>query len=83
LPREKSPQCLSLDSILAIKALIHFAIERGVDQFVTVTTLGVEKLLRRKGLDISRFGPAMRIGVENAVALRIELNDTTRASLSM
>jgi acyl homoserine lactone synthase len=48
-----------------------------------VTTLGVEKLLRRKGLDISRFGPAMRIGVENAVALRIELNDTTRASLSM
>ncbi|CAI8803244.1 Acyl-homoserine-lactone synthase [Pseudomonas sp. IT-196MI5] len=83
LPREKSPQCLSLDSILAIKALIHFAIERGVDQFVTVTTLGVEKLLRRKGLDISRFGPAMRIGVENAIALRIELNDTTRASLAM
>jgi acyl homoserine lactone synthase len=83
LSREISPQGLSLDSIMAIRALIQFAIERGVEQFVTVTTLGVEKLLRRKGLDISRFGPAMRIGIENAIALRIELNDVTRQSLSM
>ncbi|MEG0965732.1 MAG: acyl-homoserine-lactone synthase [Pseudomonas sp.] len=83
LPREKKSHSLSTDSILAIKALIEFALEQGVEQFVTVTTLGVEKLLRQKGLDISRFGPAIRIGIENAIALRVELSDITCSSLGI
>lgn len=80
-PKHKSALNFSDDSIVAIKAVVEFAMNRGVVQFVTVTTLGVEKLLRRQGLDISRFGPAIRIGVENAIALRIELNDMTRRAL--
>ncbi|AZG85693.1 MULTISPECIES: acyl-homoserine-lactone synthase [Pseudomonas] len=83
LARDKQCHDLSRDSLLAIRAVIKFAIAHDVDEFVTVTTLGVEKLLRKKGLDISRFGPAIRIGVENAIALRIQLNRTTCESLGI
>lgn len=83
LARKKQPHGMSTDSVLAIRAVIEFALEQGVEQFVTVTTLGVEKLLGKKGLDISRFGPALRIGAENAIALRIKLNQTTCNSLDI
>lgn len=65
----------------AIHAISNFAISRGVKQFVTVTTVGVEKMLNRLGLDVRRLGPAMQIGVEQAVALCIELNDKTMSKL--
>lgn len=65
----------------AIHAIVNYAVDCGVKQFVTVTTVGVEKMLIRLGLDISRFGPALQIGVERAVALRIELNEKTTAAL--
>lgn len=65
----------------AIHAIVSYAIGCGVKQFVTVTTVGVEKMLIRLGLDISRFGPALQIGVERAVALRIELNEKTTSAL--
>jgi len=65
----------------AIHAIVRFAMSRNVEQFVTVTTVGVEKMLIRLGLDISRFGPARQIGVERAVALRVELNDKTWQAL--
>jgi acyl homoserine lactone synthase len=65
----------------AIRAIVNFALGRGVEQFVTVTTVGVEKMLIRLGLDISRFGPALQVGIERAVALRIELNGRTSAAL--
>lgn len=65
----------------AIHAIVRFAMSRQVEQFVTVTTVGVEKMLIRLGLDVSRFGPARQIGVERAVALRIELNDKTWQAL--
>lgn len=83
LARNKQSHGLSSDSVLAIKAVIEFTLEQGVEQFVTVTPLGVEKLLRKIGMDISRFGPAIRIGVENAIALRIKLNQTTCKSLGI
>lgn len=65
----------------AIQAIADFAVGQGVEQCVTVTTVGVEKMLRRLGLDMERFGPAVQIGVERAVALRIELNAQTLAAL--
>lgn len=65
----------------AIRAIVNFALGCGVVQFVTVTTVGVEKMLIRLGLDVSRFGPALQVGVERAVALRIELNARTTAAL--
>ncbi|WP_017905040.1 hypothetical protein [Pseudomonas asplenii] len=46
-----------------------------------MTTVGVEKLLIRLGLDIRRLGPAKTIGVERAVALSIALNHKTLDAL--
>jgi len=65
----------------AIHAIVNFAIRHEVKQFVTVTSVGVEKMLIRLGLDISRFGPALQVGAERVVALRIDLNDRTMVIL--
>ncbi|WP_273819427.1 acyl-homoserine-lactone synthase [Pseudomonas asplenii] len=71
----------SEQSLIAIRAVVHFGVERGLKRFVTVTTVGVEKLLIRLGLDIRRLGPAKTIGVERAVALSIALNRKTLDAL--
>ncbi|WLG85681.1 acyl-homoserine-lactone synthase [Pseudomonas cucumis] len=79
---EKSTFSFSDVSTTAIRTLIEFAMNRGITQLVTVTTVGVEKMLIRLGLDLSRFGPSMRIGIENAVALKIELSEKTWLALN-
>jgi len=71
----------SHETAKAIHAIVDFAMSQHIEQFVTVTTVGVEKMLIRLGLDVSRFGPALQIGVERAVALRIELNEKTWQAL--
>ncbi|KAA6172963.1 acyl-homoserine-lactone synthase [Pseudomonas marginalis] len=70
-------------TVKAIHTVVNFATGYGVEQFVTVTTVGVEKMLIRLGLDVSRFGPALQIGVERAVALRIQLNAKTMTALEL
>lgn len=75
------PFTFSDHSVIAIKAVIDFGLKRGLKTFVTVTTVGVEKLLIRLGLDTRRLGPAQTIGVERAVALSIALNAKTLAAL--
>nr|WP_198291660.1 acyl-homoserine-lactone synthase [Pseudomonas fuscovaginae] len=75
------PYAFSDQSLIAIRAVVHFGVERGLKRFVTVTTVGVEKLLIRLGLDIRRLGPAKTIGVERAVALSIALNHKTLDAL--
>lgn len=72
----------SEQSLMAIKAVIDFGVERKLRQFVTVTTVGVEKLLIRLGLSVRRLGPAAKIGVERAVALSIDLNEKTLSALA-
>lgn len=78
---ETSSLRLSKHSTSIISQVIHYAKERGVTDFVTVTTVGVERLLSKQGLDLKRFGPASKIGIETAVALRIALNDRTLMSV--
>lgn len=65
----------------AIRAIAEFAVAQGIEQCVTVTTVGVEKMLCRLGLDMERFGPPLQIGVERAVALRIVLSSKTLLAL--
>ncbi|WP_263263189.1 acyl-homoserine-lactone synthase [Pseudomonas sp. RIT-PI-S] len=69
-------------SLTAIRAVVQFGVNRGLVNFVTVTTVGVEKLLIRLGLDVRRLGPARVIGVERAVALSIQLNTKTLNALA-
>jgi len=46
-----------------------------------VTTTPIERLLRKTGIDISRLGSPLQIGVERAVALDIAVSPKTRTAL--
>lgn len=69
---------LALD---AMRSVVTFADRFGITRYVTVTTTAVERLLARTGIDMQRFGPPVRIGSVNAVALTIELADQTHRAL--
>lgn len=57
----------------SIREIIAFGHRTGLAQYVTVTTTAIERLLRRAGVVIERVGPPLRIGVENAVALYVDV----------
>ena len=65
----------------AMREIVSFGDRMGIEHYVTVTTTAVERLLRRAGIAITRFGPPIRIGVENAVALDIDIGEQTHAAL--
>jgi acyl homoserine lactone synthase len=67
----------------AMRGIVAFADEHGIDKYVTVTTIAVERLLRHAGVEITRMGPPLRIGVERAIALEIHLGTQTRQALSV
>ncbi|WP_312452801.1 acyl-homoserine-lactone synthase [Stutzerimonas nitrititolerans] len=66
-----------------IRKVIEFGINHGIAEFVTVTTPGIERMLRRQGLVIRRYGPPIQVGVERAVAIIIELNKLTLAAVGV
>jgi acyl homoserine lactone synthase len=65
----------------AIHELVTFADRMGITRYVTVTTTPIERLLRKTGIDISRLGSPLQIGVERAVALDIAVSPKTRTAL--
>ena len=67
---------IALQSIGEIIAYGHRA---GIEQYVTVTTTAIERMLRKAGVVISRFGPPLVIGVENTVALYVNIDESFRA----
>ncbi|QNM95828.1 acyl-homoserine-lactone synthase [Chitinimonas koreensis] len=58
-----------------MQAVTRFARAWGIKRYVTVTTVAIERMLRRLGLKIERFGPPMQVGIERAVAFTIEMDD--------
>jgi acyl homoserine lactone synthase len=60
----------------SIGEIIAYGHKMGIDQYVTVTTTAIERLLRRAGVVTSRFGPPIQIGVENAIALYVDIERT-------
>ncbi|TFW31229.1 acyl-homoserine-lactone synthase [Duganella callida] len=65
----------------AMRGIVNFADEQGISKYVTVTTTAVERLLRHAGVETTRMGPPLQIGVEKAVALEIHLGQKTRTAL--
>lgn len=65
-------------------AMIHsafdFAEQHGIERYVTVTSVALERLLKRTGLPIYRFGgqAPQRIGKVLTVACCVDINDQTR-----
>ncbi|MCH8620240.1 acyl-homoserine-lactone synthase [Undibacterium sp. TS12] len=62
----------------SIEEIIRYGHRVGIKYYVTVTTTAIERMLRRAGLVIKRFGPPMIIGVENAVALHVDIEASLR-----
>jgi acyl homoserine lactone synthase len=60
----------------SIGEIISHGYHAGIDQYVTVTTTAIERLLRRAGVVTRRFGAPLQIGVEKAVALYIDIAAT-------
>jgi acyl homoserine lactone synthase len=63
----------------SIEAIIRFGREHGIARYVTVTTTGIERLLRRAGVVTNRLGEPMQVGIEEAVALFVEIEPTCAA----
>lgn len=61
--------------IRMIQASIRFALHNGITRYVVVTSLSVERMLRKTGLNMNRFGPPVRIGKVMTVANYIEMDD--------
>ena len=59
--------------------LIHYGRRNGIDRFISVTTTGFERLLRRAGVVTTRIGKPVQIGIEMAVALYVEVEPTYHA----
>lgn len=65
----------------SMREVVSFGDRMGIERFVVVTTTAIERLLRRTGGKITRLGSPMRIGVENTVALEIDLGEQTHKAL--
>ena len=63
----------------SIGEIISYGHHAGIDQYVTVTTTAIERLLRRAGVVTTRFGSPETIGVEKAVALYVDIEATYEA----
>lgn len=63
----------------SIGEIISYGHHAGLDQYVTVTTVAIERLLRRAGVLTKRFGDPVQIGVERAVALYVDIAGTYEA----
>jgi len=63
----------------SIEAVIGHAHQQGLRRYVTVTTVAIERMLRRAGVVITRIGAPRRVGIETAVALYVEIEATWEA----
>jgi acyl homoserine lactone synthase len=57
----------------SIGEIIRFGHDHAITQYITVTTTAIERMLRRAGVVIRRFGPPLTIGVETAVAIYVDI----------
>jgi len=60
-------------ALQSVCEIIRFGHRQGIREYVTVTTTSVERMLMRAGVVLRRFGPALEVGVETAVAIRVDI----------
>jgi len=66
-----------------LRAGVDFADRNGIRQYVFVTSVAVERLLKSTGLSIYRFGDgrSQKVGKVLSVACWIDINDATRQAV--
>lgn len=70
---------LSQITMESFSEMVLYGRAHGIDRYVTVTTTSLERLVRRAGVAITRLGPPVQIGIEQAVALYIDVDATYEA----
>jgi acyl homoserine lactone synthase len=70
-------ECFAPLSIHLMAEAAKFAISNSIRRYAFVTTTSIERLLKRQGLHIHRFGPPAKIGITMAVACIIEIDEIT------
>lgn len=60
---------------------VRFAQQNGIKRYVAVISAALERLSRKAGVNISRFGPPIKIGNVSTVACTIEIDDITEFAL--
>jgi len=68
-------------SVAMWRRLFSYSREIGIDAYVAVTTVAVERLVARLGLTIERFGPPRQIGCALSVAFRLPMDARAQAVL--
>jgi len=66
-----------------MQRVFDFGLEHGIESYVTVTSVALERLLRKVGVPLRRFGDgrAQRIGKVLSVACRIPVNEQARLAV--
>lgn len=63
------------------REVVRFGDKMGIERYATVTTPSIERMMRRAGFAVTRYGPPIRIGVETAVALDFDIGEQTHEAL--
>ena len=64
-----------------MQSIVLFARHNGIKRYVTVTTVAVERLIRKQGINVSRLGAPLKIGRVLTVACSIEMDAITDFAL--
>ena len=72
---------LSNIPVRMVQAAVRFAQENGIERFVSVTSVAIERMFRKLGVHIERLGPPIKIGRVLTVACSLEIDATTEFAL--
>lgn len=61
-------------SLALMEAALRFALNHDITRYVTVTSVAIERLMKRMGLKVQRFAPPVRIGRVHSVAVWVDVN---------
>jgi acyl homoserine lactone synthase len=64
-----------------MRTAVRFARRNGIRRYVTVTSAAIERLLKKLGVNLSRLGPALRIGRVLTVACTLEVDAISEFAL--
>jgi len=75
---------VSMATCKLVASFYSFAKDNDIDAYVLVTTVACERILRNIGVTMRRLGDgkSMKVGIENSVALRIEVDENLRLALN-
>ena len=81
LKSESASYCFSTLPMQMMQTLYRFAQLNGIVRYVTVTTVAVEKLICKSGVNVSRLGSPIKIGRVMTVACAVEIDEITEFAL--